>query len=1436
MEFTDGYLRLFNGYWNVITPEIPAAISISTANPAIVTLDMAVPWQTGDEIGFLVSTQAPGTVAQLIRNHAFVITMQSIGSPPAFNIATQYGFGDLVSKAGLNYSSLTFGNVGNAPDTSPTDWLLIPPGGSNSFSLADSLTGLPFDGSTITALAGAHVLVVRFLKVATPYTAGSWSTVRIAQSQDQGIMMNGEDPPQMLDIFPNAGGAGSATASVVKVQFQDGPYLDPVPNSVATITGGLSGTVTLTAAFAAWDSTVTYAPGNYAVSGGLAYQAILASLNQVPPNSTYWLKVDPGTAVTGDPNAAIIGFQSTDVGRQIRLFSEPQLYVATTAYVAGNVVAYNGNYYISNATQTGVSPDTIPVGATSLSWILAPTAALWTWGTIQTVTSKFSVTMNIQGLPLQYAVPVRTWRLGVYSDTTGYPSCGVYYEGRFWFGGAVPNRFDTSQTSGVNKDGSVFMSPTAIDGTVGDANAISYTLLSDQACDISWFAPDHNGLMCGTLGGEWLLAASNQSDPITPTSIQAKRVTKYGCANIEPRRTGLALIFVQKFGRKIMEFLADVFTGRYIAPHLSETAKHLTAPGVEEIHYQEELAPILWARTALNTLIGATYRRISAFTTEVPTFIGWHRHDLGSHYDIESIGVNGNWNGTLDQLTVVTNYTGWNQYRFINAFTQMFDQNDNLYNAWFLDNAEVPDNMYDDTVGGVAGERFTGLYYFIGQKVTVFAGGLDVGDFTVDSNGTVFVPFGSGTQPAVIEYTKAGAGAWQFTSSYIASVRAANSANTLRNGCVVSNTDTFTVGLAKTLRSTTTIQAFVPTLNTLTGVIKNGMVMDWPAQLAFVESLSGTLGMRKFNMATAGELADPTWATIDGVAGPLNWIAASNQLGSSTVDGFLYTGSGNSNYCPLVQIDEVSMTGNYVQGTSSTFGPSISGSGGLTNPGQVNPVSIACCTANSDWIVALGPGSTTRNVTLCQGRSGGFVGGNSVAQPYQGYAAAPWIMSPGGALGAFVADGVGLQANLVTNQDGSVTAQGANMATAYIVAGDTAHVSIYVLEITDGVQQASNVNGFDNGFFSLSFWAVETAGLTATTSQPSVSNPRRFFGLVGQVTPQMVDPTWNAFTGIAGCIVDKIDNGVMTIVQNTGAAGNQQYLIKVCTYPYNVQGIGQSVNSSGNAGSPPFGVVWAIPIGAGTTIDLADMMARGSCKFGLFCFLAEQTSSNNHISKLYRIDTITGLYCIFAVPGAYHDISGHPFMQAFDDSSVSIVFYSALDTTVTGAVARVNGSGSYTGAYGQLFIGSDLVRIGGNATTCASGYNITRNVSQGGFPCVIGKCFTSQGQLLRPVLPPDTGVHMGTGFAKTRRINRFGIQLSNTVALSVGTDFGATLNPVYFKDAGQSQLLPTVTYNGVWRDSLADGYDFDSMLSWQIVRPYPASVVAYGGFIETVDI
>jgi hypothetical protein len=165
-------------------------------------------------------------------------------------------------------------------------------------------------------------------------------------------------------------------------------------------------------------------------------------------------------------------------------------------------------------------------------------------------------------------------------------------------------------------------------------------------------------------------------------------------------------------------------------------------------------------------LAGATYRRVSAFTTEAPAFVGWHRHDLGHGRLLTSIGVGPTGDGVLDNLDMVT--TDGTNY-FVEGLTQIFDEDDDLSNAWFVDGGLVPDSAYADTVSGVNGIRFTGLWYFVGQTLTVCAFGLDLGDFVVDANGTVFVPYGSGTAPASIDYTAPGAGAYVFTAAFIAS-------------------------------------------------------------------------------------------------------------------------------------------------------------------------------------------------------------------------------------------------------------------------------------------------------------------------------------------------------------------------------------------------------------------------------------------------------------------------------------------------------------------------------------------------------------------------------------------------------------------------------------------------------------------------------------------
>jgi hypothetical protein len=644
VEFTDGWLRFYQGHKLVYTVDGPQAVaSISSANPALLTLTAPVTWVTGDEITFAFDAAHP-TGSLPLRQRTFAVTLVT----------------------------------------------------TSTFTLTDGLTGTSIDGSTLNITANTVITASRILRLATPYTDRTWVTCRIVQNQEFGLVLNRLFLPYVLTIASGTF-AGTAFATFQKVQFIDGPYLDPVNNSQLTFAGGtLTGplpwdasisyhggavvelgnlyylyapsngfpgvtspigvappsagwylvsasgagagidvSVTITVSFIVWDATKPYNIDDYVSYLGINYRSLQqGNINQNPATQTaFWEVVPVGTEVTGPylTYGQLPGFQSTDVGRHVRIWSQPPEWDANTVYHTGDVVTYQDAVYVSGDPNTNnLSVNDVPGQSVNLIgnsllvtgsgpggsivpgpvWNLQPPGNYdkWTGGVITQVLSSVSAVVVIEGSPLPIYSPTKDvpltvpepaplWRLGVYSDTTAYPACGSFYEGRFWFAGAIPNRFDTSQSQGFDKNGALFMAPTLQDGTVTDANGISYTLQGRNANEIFWLEPDHNGICFGTLGGEWLIQASTLSDPITPTSIQAKRVTKYGCANVEPRRTGISLVFIQKFRRRVMEFLADVFTGRYVAPHLNEAAKHLTTNGVAEIAYQEELAPVLWART-----------------------------------------------------------------------------------------------------------------------------------------------------------------------------------------------------------------------------------------------------------------------------------------------------------------------------------------------------------------------------------------------------------------------------------------------------------------------------------------------------------------------------------------------------------------------------------------------------------------------------------------------------------------------------------------------------------------------------------------------------------------------------------------------------------------------------------------------------------------------
>lgn len=1090
-EFTDTSLRFFNGNWPVVTSEFPAVQSISTATPAVLKFAAPIKWNTGDEIGFLL-VNADITQGHRLRQRTFLITAIP-EMYTAWSSGTTYGLNAIISYSGITYVSIKADNLNKQPDVNTAWWTALPVGATRTYSLKDTVTGLDVDGSTLNAPGG--MFAMRALLLTTPYSAGQWETARIVQNKDIALVLNGLNAPQALTITPNLGSPIAADAAIKTARFLDGPYYDPIKSSVATVSG-LTGVVTVTIKFQAYDATNTYAVGEYVSFGSLSYKAITGanSGNQPDTHPANWTPVSNGYAVTG-PNSQInVGFVATDVGRQLRLFSEPPDYNPGTNYAAGVTVKYADEYYNSIQPVSNVQPDTDPT-----KWAINPTAMVWTWGQITAVTTANTVDVQIMGDPLKYAgVDVRLWRLGVYSDTTGYPTCGTFCEGRFWLGGAQPNRFDTTFVDGVDKDGNVNMAPTLPDGTVTDACGISYTFEAEDQNPIYWFSNDQHGILAGTAGGEWLISASQLNDPFSPTSIQAHRVTKYKCADIEPKRTGIALIFVQKFKRRLMELLADVFSGRYTAPHLTEAAKHLTQKGIAEIGYQEELAPLVWIRTNDGGLKGATYRRTSAFTTETPAFIGFHRHDLGHGRPVESIAVGPNNDGSLDALSMVTTTGGLTPVRFVEQLTTMFDEEDSLFDAWFLDGAIVPDQYGADTVAGKPGLRFTGLWYLAGKTVSVFACGLDVGDFAVEADGSVFVPFGTGIDPKKYDYTSPGAGAWKFTQAYVDAVLALNL--TMRNGGVnVFITETI---VTKTINpnpngTTSKIQSYLPAES----VGNAGVCVDWGSGVMLLIK-TGYSDFIKFNVNSGAEVGDYTVDSITGGTGDI----FKNGVGDTDREGNFYFSSGGGNYGPVVKINDATMALVFKYGVGSNFGPPAS-------PGMPYPGAMAVAEANAPWIITI---STTSAIAVNSGRDGSFISGNfSTAENFMGYNQTVWgLETSGGLIDA-----------------GAATQQG-NAASTYIAQtgnGWPANMAFFFAGAADGVPQYAH-NDVNPGSTGKKGKGKKGASDGGVNHVPTVDNPQTFFGKIGVLAASTVNPHWTNFSGFDGCVSDWSDNSIITSV------------------------------------------------------------------------------------------------------------------------------------------------------------------------------------------------------------------------------------------------------------------------------------------------------------------
>jgi hypothetical protein len=382
-----------------------------------------------------------------------------------------------------------------------------------------------------------------------------------------------------------------------------------------------------------------------------------------------------------------------------------------TAWSLADIGFLDGPYFSTNATATTLTPSAttglgVTITASAITGINSGTGfqttdvgrfirikhgAVWGWAIIVTRVSTTVVTADIQSA-FGATTGVTSWRLGLWSATTGYPSAVVFHEDRLFFSGASgsPQRFDGSKSGDYEN-----FAPTDTAGTVAADNAVGFSLNANDVNAMQWMASDEKGLLSGTNGGEWVIRASSQNEALSPTNISAKRATSYGSEDVQPVQVGKSAIFVQRSGRIIRELTYFYDVDGFRATDLTQLSEHVTQSGIVQLAYQKTPQSFVWCVRQDGVLATMTYDR------DVDSLkVGWHRHIIGGQSDaagsdaiVESVATIPSADGSRQEAwIIVKRYINGSVKRYVEYITKIFEDVDEQRDAYFVDGGLTYDN------------------------------------------------------------------------------------------------------------------------------------------------------------------------------------------------------------------------------------------------------------------------------------------------------------------------------------------------------------------------------------------------------------------------------------------------------------------------------------------------------------------------------------------------------------------------------------------------------------------------------------------------------------------------------------------------------------------------------------------------------------------------
>lgn len=286
------------------------------------------------------------------------------------------------------------------------------------------------------------------------------------------------------------------------------------------------------------------------------------------------------------------------------------------------------------------------------------------------------VTVNLLGEPFPDLSPAVDWRLGVYSDTTGYANAATFHDDRLCLGGstAYPDLVAASVVGSYEN-----MAPTTETGEVLATSGFSIRLNSRRLSRVKWMASNKDGLALGTGSKEYLLRSQDSTNKtLNPKDgIKAVDSGSRGSADVVPAEIDAQVLYVARGARTVREFAYTYESDGYKSPSMSALASHLGISRFSKIAYASEPHSVAWVLREDGTVVGLTYNRDE-------NVIGWHRHDFGGY--VESIAVIPSSDQLRDVLwLVIRREIDGGTKRYIERLTPFWDFDMTIDDAWYVD-------------------------------------------------------------------------------------------------------------------------------------------------------------------------------------------------------------------------------------------------------------------------------------------------------------------------------------------------------------------------------------------------------------------------------------------------------------------------------------------------------------------------------------------------------------------------------------------------------------------------------------------------------------------------------------------------------------------------------------------------------------------------------